>query len=153
VLAQVEEDAPQEYAWVNAGEQSLFGVFYSSGRWSLLDPATGAELDVGGVPVLVGPAEDSLALRFGALPDVGIFWETVDPTGTSAASGAFPAPPSRVTLSPDGRVVAFIGYPDFGGVALWRNGEVIPVTGTGSETLAAGALLWGPTSWQLGPAE
>jgi hypothetical protein len=146
-----EGEAPQEYIWMDTNDQSLFGILYSSGRWALFDPATGAEQIVDGVPVLVGAGEN-LALRFGMLPDVGIFWETVDLSGVTSASGAFPAPPSRVTLSPTGEEAAFIGYPDYGGVAIWRNGEVFTVPGTGSDALAAGALLWGATSWQLGPA-
>jgi hypothetical protein len=99
---------------------------------------------------MVGAAENALALRFDALPGVGIFWETVEPSGATEASGAFPAPPARVTLSPSGREVAFIGYPDYGGVAIWRNGEIIPVSGTGSDALAVGALLWGATTWHIG---
>jgi hypothetical protein len=147
-LAPVENENPQEYAWIDTSGTSLFGVLYSSGRWSFYDPSTGAEQQTNDIPLMVGAAANSLALRFGALPDVGIFWETVDPSGATTTSGAFPAPPSRVALSPSGREVAFIGYPDFGGVAVWSNGEVIPVPGTGSDTLAAGAVLWGATTWR-----
>ena len=148
-LAPAEDETAQEYAWVNAAGLSLFGVLYDSGRWSLFDPTTGAEQQTEDIPLLVGASENSLALRFGTLPDVGFFWETNEPSGETTASGAFPAPPSRVTLSPSGREVAFIGYPDFGGVAVWRSGEVIPVPGTGSDSLAAGAVLWGATMWRI----
>lgn len=151
-LAPEAEETPQEYAWIDADGQSLFGVLYDSGRWALFDPVTGTEQVIGDIPLMVGAPENSLALRFGALPDVGIFWETIDPSGATGASGAFPAPPSRVTLSPSGREVAFIGYPDYGGVAVWRNGEVIPIPGTGSDALAAGAVLWGATTWRIGAA-
>jgi hypothetical protein len=149
-LTQQEDETPQEYAWIDNSDSSLFGVLYSSGRWSLFDPATGLEQQTQDTPLLVSTAENSLGLRFGALPDVGIFWETVELSGATTTSGAFPAPPSRVTLSPSGREVAFIGYPDYGGVAFWRDGEVIPVPGTGSSSLAAGAVLWGATNWQIG---
>ncbi|HLU11348.1 MAG TPA: hypothetical protein VK003_16865 [Oceanobacillus sp.] len=148
-LTPQEDENPQEYAWIEGDDQSLFGVLYSSGRWSLYDPLTGIEQQTTAEPLLVGTAENALALRFGALPDVGIFWETVDSSGATTASGAFPTPPSRVTLSPSGREVAFIGYPDFGGVAVWRNGEIIPVSGTGSNDLAVGAILWGATAWRM----
>jgi hypothetical protein len=103
-----EDETAQEYTWIDANGQSLFGVLYSSGRWALFDPSTGMEQAVVGVPLLVGTADNALTLRFGVLPDVGIFWETIDPSGGTEASGAFPAPPSRVTLSPSGREVAFM---------------------------------------------
>jgi hypothetical protein len=147
-----EDEAPMEHAWIDANGHSLFGILYSSGRWVLIDPSTGREQAINGVPLMIGTAENSLALHFGTLPGVGMFWETIDPTGATVASGAFPAPPSRVTLSPSGREVAFIGYPDYSGVAIWHDGEVIPIPGTGGDTLAAGTLLWGETMWRVGVA-
>lgn len=150
-LTPAQDDTPQEFVWVDANDTSLFGVLYASARWQLFDPQTGGEQTVNGVPVMVSAADGGLALRFGALPDVGIFWETLDLNNSDRASGAFPAPPSRVTLSPSGREVAFIGYPDYGGAAIWRDGEVIAIPGTGSEALEVGALLWGLSTWILGP--
>jgi hypothetical protein len=151
-LTPAEDETAQEYAWVDHNGISLFGVLYSSARWQLFDPLTGAEQTVEGAPILIGTGDNMLGLRFGALPDVGLFWETVDPANATSASGAFPAPPSRITLSPSGEEVAFIGYPDYGGAAIWKDGNVIAIVGTGSSALDVGALLWGPTTWRIGPA-
>jgi hypothetical protein len=150
-LTPADDETAQEYAWVDDNGVSLFGVLYSSARWQLFDPMTGAEQLVDGVPVLTGTGDGAQEVRFGALPDVGIFWETVGSADATGASGAFPAPPSRITLSPSGQEVAFIGFPDYGGAAIWRDGNVIAVTGTGSNALDVGALLWGATTWRIGP--
>ena len=151
-ITPAEDETPQEYAWVDNNGNSLFGVLYSSARWQAFDPATGEEQIVADVPVLTGTGDSTLSLRFGALPDTGLFWETVGSANATGASGAFPAPPSRVTLSPSGQEVAFIGYPDYGGAAIWRDGSVIAIVGTGSYALDVGALLWGHTTWRIGPS-
>ncbi len=139
-------------AWVDNGGVSLFGILYSSGRWALVDPANGAEIQVGDIPMLVSSADPfgSLMLRFSVLPDSGFFWETLDPQPSAAASGAFPASPERVTLSPSGRAVTFLGYPDYTAAATWHNGAVEAVPGTGNGTLAVGAVFWGATHWRIG---
>ncbi len=147
-----EDESVELVTWVDNGGTSLFGILYSSGRWALIDPGSGAEIQVGDVPMLVSSADPfgSLSLRFNVNPEVGFFWETLDPQPTTAASGAFPVPPERVTLSPSGRAVVFLGYPDYTAAATWRNGTVETVPGTGNGSLSVGAVLWGPTVWYIG---
>jgi len=140
--------------WVQAGDRSVFGVLLSSGWWTLFDPATGQPLPAGSVPELVARAapDTSLALRFAVNSDVGFYWEATDPLPSEAAAPAFPSGPTRTTLSPDGRAIAFIGYPDYTSAALWQNESVVSVAGTGGAALPVGAILWGPTFWRLPPA-
>lgn len=139
--------------WVQDGERSLFGVLLSSGWWTLFDPATGQQLPAGSIPELVARAapDTSYALRFAVSSDVGFYWEAADPLPNEDAAPAFPSDPSRTTLSPDGRAIAFIGYPDYTSAALWQNGSVVAVAGTGGAGLPVGALMWGPTIWRLPP--
>jgi hypothetical protein len=140
--------------WVQAGDRSVFGVLLSSGWWTLFDPTTGQPLPVGPSPELIarGAPDTSLALRFAVNTEIGFYWEAVDPLPSDAATPAFPSDPSRTTLSPDGRAIAFIGYPDYTSAALWANGSVNAVSGTGGDGLPVGALMWGPTIWRVPPA-
>jgi hypothetical protein len=140
-------------AWVQDGERSLFGVLLSSGWWTLFDPATGAALPAGQIPELIaaGAPDSSLALRFAVTSDIGFYWEARDPLPTEAAAPAFPSDPSRTTLSPDGRAVAFLGFPEYTSAALWVNEAVEAIDGTGGDGLPVGAIFWGPTAWRLAP--
>jgi hypothetical protein len=157
VAAQVQPGERVEHvAWVAASAETTeawFGVLFSSGRWALYDPVSGLAVQTEGVPQLYARAAGAASpgLRFDVVPEIGFFWETVEP-GSPAAAGAYPAPPARVTLAPDGRTVAFLGYPDFSAAALYRDGAMVAIPGTGGDGLAAGALLWGATGWRLGPA-
>ncbi|MFN8380165.1 MAG: hypothetical protein U0452_16010 [Anaerolineae bacterium] len=137
--------------WVRAGDRSVFGVLLSSGWWTLFDPATGQQMPAGEIPELVARAapDTSFALHFSVDSNVGFYWEAVDPLPSEAAAPAFPSDPSRTTLSPDGRSIAFIGYPDYTSAALWQNDSVVSISGTGGDGLPVGALLWGPTLWRL----
>lgn len=147
-----ENESVELLAWVDNGGVSLFGILYSSGRWALIDPANGAEVQLGDLPLLVSRADpyQSLTLRFSVTPDVGFFWETLDPQPTTIASGAFPAAPERVTLSPSGRAVAFLGYPNYTAAATWHLGTVEAIPDTGNGAIAVGAIFWGATFWRVG---
>jgi hypothetical protein len=143
-------------AWVQRedGEGELFGMLFSSGRWALADPATGSEISIEGIPqkYALDDPWGSLALRFGIAQEVGFFWETLDRGAGEGAGGAYPSTPQRTTLSPSGRTVAFIGYPSFTGAALWTDGRIVSITGTGSGQLEVGAVFWGATGWRMGEA-
>lgn len=142
------------FAWLNHSDgREYLAVLYSSGRWQAFDPITGFEVVLNGTPYLyaVGAGSTSIRITFSYNEDVGFFWEAFDPLAPSVASVALPAPPNRVTISPDGRQIAALGYPDFGRVSIWNGGDFVPITGTGSaETdLAVGAVLWGQTAWAV----
>ncbi|HYO87855.1 MAG TPA: hypothetical protein VER79_04360, partial [Candidatus Limnocylindrales bacterium] len=140
-------------AWVQDAERSLFGVLLSSGWWTLFDPATGEALPAGRVPEMVAldAPDRSLALRFSVASDIGFYWEARDPLPSDAAAPAYPSDPSRTTLSPDGRAVSFLGYPEYTSAALWRNDAVEAVAGTGGAGLQVGAIFWGRTGWRVAP--
>lgn len=140
-------------AWVDDHGTSALGLKLSSGRWLLIDPVSGQARDAAAPVELVSrlAPDTSLALRFGVTADAGFFWEAIDPLDPEAASIAFAGSPGRVTLSPTGRVVAAAGYPTYSAVSLWREGEITPLTmtGSGADLLEVGAVLWGSTVWRV----
>lgn len=145
--------------WVQRDEAGMsdeewFGMLFSSGRWALADPATGNEISIEGMPqkYALDDPWGTLGLRFGIAQDIGFFWETLDRGQAESAGGAFPSSPLRATLSPSGRSVAFLGYPSFTGAALWIDGSIVSIMGTGSGQLEVGAILWGATGWRMGEA-
>jgi hypothetical protein len=152
-LSPQEGESLERTTWVEDENLSLFGALFSSGRWALFDPASGLEVAVNGVPELYSltAPETSLGLRFAISPDVGFYWETHDPMPSENASGAYPGSPWRVTLSPNGRAAAFLGYPTYTGAAIWRDdGSVTELAGTGESGLNIGEIFWGATGWRVG---
>lgn len=156
VTATITPDADaliQEFTWVFVSElqQELLGVLLSSGRWLMIDPQTGSEVAITGVPVLYSlSAPDGPTIRFDVIPDTGFFWEAVFPQSMEA-SAAYSGAPGRVALSPDGQQMIFSGFPEFGGLAIWKNGDITPIAGTGSSdpsALAAVAVFWGGMGWR-----
>ncbi len=145
-LAPVENDPAVDFVWVERDGGALLGVLYQSSGWILIDPATGVAQAASELPRLTTAAPDSRSLRFGVDAERGFFWEIVGET--TAAPGA----PSQVTLSPSGRQIAFSGFPSFGAVTIWQEGETTSIPGTGSnlDQLQVGALLWGHTFWRIG---
>lgn len=145
----------QEIAWIDDDGEGLLGILLTTAQWILIDPRTGSIQPVEGAPLLYSTAagSSSLGLRFGALPQTGMFWETVELGGATAASAAYVGAPGRVALSPDGREVAFLGYPSYASVAIWEAGGLLPLpaTGEGEDRLEVGSLIWGPMAWRLGP--
>ncbi|MCS7072794.1 MAG: hypothetical protein NZM00_14915, partial [Anaerolinea sp.] len=134
--------------WVQGAEQTddRVGVLIDDGTWVLLE-SDGTTRPVSVVRVAEAPGSRRIA--FGYLPDFGWYWSAVDPLDPLAAAVDFPASPERMALSPDGRVVASIGYPDAGGVGLWTANSIIALPGTGVDGLYIGGLLWGRTVWQI----
>ncbi len=145
----------QEIAWVEDEGEGLLGILLTTGHWILIDPRTGNIQPAEATPLLYSTAAggSSLGLRFGALPQTGMFWETVELGGATAASAAYVGTPGRVALSPDGREVAFLGFPTYATVAIWEAGGLLPLpaTGEGEDRLEVGSLIWGPMAWRLGP--
>lgn len=145
----------QEIVWVEDEGDGLLGILLTTGDWILIDPRTGSVQPAEATPLLYSTTADdsSLGLRFGALPQTGMFWETVELGGATAASAAYVGAPGRVALSPDGREIAFLGFPTYATVAIWEAGGLLPLpaTGEGENRLEVGSLIWGPMAWRLGP--
>jgi len=148
------ESVIEEAVWVEQGGESFPALLYSSGEWALFDELDAAPITTALLPQRTAQRlpDISFALAFGRLDDTGFFWEAFDPMQPDAASVAFPGAPSRVTLSPSGRAIAFLGFPAFGAAALYRDSELIAIPGTGSavDELSVGAILWGATYWRVG---
>ena len=146
-IAPVPDDYVLDFFPVEGESQTYVGLFYASGRWTILDGRTGVGVPFPDVPHLVNlqNPETSLHPRFDITPDMGMFWELLDTTM------AFTGSPSRVTLSPDGQAAAFIGYPTFNGAAIWSADNIteIPNTGDSENEFEVGAILWGATVWQI----
>ncbi|MCL4250358.1 MAG: hypothetical protein KJ065_19565 [Anaerolineae bacterium] len=147
-----EDTYVQLFDWVASPQGELLGILLSNGRWQLLDPRTGAEGSAG-TPALYSrfDAASSLALRFDVAPETGFFWETVVQSAQTA-SAAFSGAPGQVAVAPDSRTLAFIGYPEFGALALWQEGVIINIAGTGSSDPAfqlAAIVFWSPLEWRL----
>lgn len=138
----------QTFGWVQGAAlaDDRVGVLVDDGSWLLLE-ADGTARP--GEVALTTAAAGARSVRFGYLPDFGWYWSALDPLDPSAAAVDFPSPPERTALSPDGRVIASIGYPDAGGVGLWTADGVIAVPGTGANGLRIGAILWGQAAWQV----
>jgi hypothetical protein len=138
----------QTFDWVQGVDPTddRVGVLGDDGVWLLLE-ADGTARPASVVRVTETPGSRRLA--FGYLPDFGWYWSALDPLDPLAAAVDFPAPPERTALSPDGRFIASIGYPDAGGVGLWTADGVIAVPGTGADGLYVGGLLWGRLIWQI----
>lgn len=137
-----------DYEWVQVGESWRVGVLFNDARWLLVDPNTGEVEEAAVPPVLVNPnVPDSLRVRYGFSTDVGLFWEALDPLNPTATSIAFPG--TRVTLSPNGREIGFIGYPTFGAAAVVSGETIYEIQGTGSGGLLAGTALWGAARWRV----
>lgn len=148
-LAPVPDDYVLDVFPVEGAEQTYVGVFYASGRWTLLDGQTGVGVPFRDVPHLLSrrSPENSLRLRFDITPDMGMFWEVLD------TNMAYTGDPNRVTLSPDGQAAVFLGYPDFDGAAIWSSASnaisAVPNTGDDDGELEVGAVIWGSTMWEI----
>jgi len=147
-----EDSYIQLFTWVESAQGELLGVLLSDGSWRLLDPRTGGEIS-GAVPALYSlyDTAGTLALRFDVAPETGFFWEIVT-QDTQSTSPAFPGAPGHVTIAPDNQMLAFIGYPDFGALATWRDGVISPIPGTGSSDPASKVVavaFWSPLIWRI----
>lgn len=146
-IAPVPDDYVLDFFPVAGRARTYAGLFYASGRWTLLDAQTGIGVPFTDVPHLISRAapESSLRVRFDITPDMGMFWEARD------TNMAFTGSPSRVTLSPDGQAAAFIGYPTFNGAAIWsrESDGITQIPNTGATDFEVGAVLWGALLWRV----
>ena len=146
--------ALQVFEWIRSGDRDLLGLLTTDGRWQLFDPVTGSPVEAG-VPALypVGDSTGGEAIRFDLAPESGFFWEVVDPASASA-SVAYTGLPGQVAFGPNDGSLVFIGYPEFGALALWRGGAFSAVPGTGVSdpaALIATTVFWTPMEWRLNP--
>lgn len=133
------------FEWIDDGGADKVGVIYSTGRWELIDPATGMTAPLSGTPELYSTlAPDGLALRFGVAhhPDRGaVFtWRAGD------VVLPYSGPLEWVSIAPAGDAVA---YADGGIGYIWRDGETQPIFGTNDYNARGSDVVWGPTAWRV----
>jgi hypothetical protein len=150
-IAVPDDSYVQLFDWVDSPQGELLGVLLSDGSWRLLDPRMGVEVNVG-TPALYSrfDAAGTLALRFDVAPETGFFWEIITPDAQTT-SPAFPGTPGHVAIAADSQTLAFIGYPEFGSLAIWREGAISAIAGTGSSDPAlkvAAVVFWSPLAWR-----
>lgn len=128
------------------------GFMLDTARWFLIDIDSGAVSEAAQPVELLSQTAISMSkpVRFGVDPALGLFWEIQDIGDPTLPSYAFPGTPDRVALAPGGRSLVFIGFPSFGGAAIWwGDGEITPIAGTGLDGLIVGAVLWGSMTWSI----
>ncbi|MFN8531711.1 MAG: hypothetical protein U0670_24155 [Anaerolineae bacterium] len=151
------ESSVEQIAIVEMGDTQQVAVLYSSGDWALYPDFQAGNLapyrdqhPEGPFMYAHGNPAQTFGISFGYLGDTGFFWEAFDPFDPQAASVAFPGAPGRITIAPSGRAIAFLGFPDYGSAAIYRDGELLPIpnTGSGTDKLSVGAILWGSAAWR-----
>ena len=138
-----------DFEWIDDGGADRLGIVYSTGRWEVVDPATGAISPLNGVPQLYSTSNpNGLALDFGVtnLPGQGaVFTWTVVIPGAPSIPLTFTGPIEWITISPVGDSLA---YADGGVAYVWRDGQATAVNGTNPTDLSAAEMVWGPTAWR-----
>ncbi len=138
-----------DFEWINDNGADKLGLIYSTGRWDLVDPATGAVNPLTGVAQLYSLSNpNGLALDFGVtnLPDRGpsFTWTVIIP-GAPSVPLTFTGPIEWITLSPVGDSLA---YADGGVAYVWHDGQATEVPGTNPSDLSAAEMVWGPVGWR-----
>jgi len=133
------------FEWISDGEASRVGVIYSTGRWELIDPATGAIAPLNGTPELYSTlAPDGVSVRFGVAnhPDTGVVftWRAGD------LLLPYTGPLEWLSIAPTGDRIA---YADSGIGYIWQEGETQLIYGTNDFNSRVSDVVWGPTAWRV----
>ncbi len=130
--------------WIDENGVDKVGILYSTGRWDVVDPASGTISPLVGSPELYSrSAPDGLSIVFGVttLPDVGaVFTWRVGETPLP-----FTGPLEWISIAPTGDALAFA---DGGAAYIWRDGVLEEIFGTNSFNVSVADIVWGPTAWR-----
>ncbi|WP_119068879.1 SH3 domain-containing protein [Aggregatilinea lenta] len=139
--------------WMRADDQDAIGVWHPSGKQELVEPRTTTIQDMPATPQLVAAlaGADSLALSVTptTLPDGNLApaWTLTAPDGFQATL-AFAGRAQNIALSPDGQELAYITD----ALYVSSGGQMVAIPGTdGIESGAETAVVWGPSTWRVGP--
>ena len=133
-----------DFQWIHDSGVDKLGVIYSTGRWDLIEPASGAIAPLVGSPELYSlSAPDGLSVVFGVtpLPAGAVFTWRVGPTPLP-----YTGPLEWLSISPGGDALA---YADRGIAYTWRDGVVEPIYGTNDYNMVVSDVVWGPTGWRV----
>ena len=133
-----------DFQWISDAGVDKLGVIYSTGRWDIIDPATGAVTALVGSPELYSlSAPDGLSVVFGvtSLPNGAVFTWRVGQTPL-----AYTGPLEWLSISPSGDGLA---YASQGLAYTWRDGVTEPVYGTNDYNMVVSDVVWGPTGWRV----
>lgn len=133
-----------EFVWINDGA-AFVGVIYSTGRFELIDPATGGVAPLTGTPELFSvTAPGGLAVQFSLSGGSGgtpsFVWQV------NGQTLPFNGPLEWITIAPGGDQVAYMSQ---GTAFIWRDGQAAPVTGTTDPGFSVAEVAWGPTAWRI----
>ena len=146
-LGATEDEFSIEYIWVADSGQDYVGVLYNTGRWALIDPATGDLRPTGDAPALYsrrqGPG--GVSVTFTMNPDRDYEWSVIYPDGRREPLGVFNL--WQIALSPSGEQIFLLDYPDYGRMSLWRGGQLTPLEAPSPESNVL-AAAWGPMAWR-----
>jgi hypothetical protein len=127
---------------LNKGGQTQFAVHLFDGGWIIVDPTTGEQTTLEGVPLAYG--QDGL-IGLNALADVddnfNFNWQIAGATPPFILEGY---PLQRIAFAPDGVQMAFADST----LHIWFAGEVRDIgnsAGFADDTF--GYVLWGDTNW------
>lgn len=133
-----------DFQWIDDAGVDKLGVIYSTGRWDVIDPASGAVTPLVGSPELYSlSAPDGLSVVFGvtSLPNGAVFTWRVGQTPL-----AYTGPLEWLSISPAGDAIA---YATQGIAYTWRDGVTEPVYGTNDYNMVVSDVVWGPTAWRV----
>jgi hypothetical protein len=133
-----------DFQWIDVHGVSQLGIIYSTGRWDVIDPATGALAPLNGTPELYSlSAPDGLAVVFGvtSMPDSGnVFTWRVGDTPLP-----FTGPIEWIGIAPTGDAVA---YADQGLAYIWNADGAQEIYGTNDFNFRVSDIVWGPVGWR-----
>lgn len=134
-----------DFQWIDVNGAALLGIIYSTGRWDVIDPASGTIAPLEGTPELYSlTAPDGLAVVFGVttLPDSGsVFTWRVGETPLP-----FTGPIEWIGIAPTGDAVA---YADQGIGYLWNADGAQEIFGTNDFNFRVSDIVWGPVGWRV----
>lgn len=143
-ITPVQGEYVYDFEWIDDRGVDKLGIIYSTGRWDVIDPATGAVAPLDGSPELYSlSAPDGLAVVFGVanLPNgVSFTWRV------GATPLPYTGPIEWLGISPAGDALA---YANQGIAYIWRDGVAEPIFGTNDWNSVASDVLWGPTGWRV----
>lgn len=133
-----------DFQWINDAGVDKLGVIYSTGRWEVIDPATGTIAPLTGSPELYSlTAPEGLSVVFGvtSLPTGIVFTWRVGQTPL-----AYTGPLEWLGIAPTGDALA---YAEQGLAYSWRDGVSEPIYGTNDYNMIVSDVVWGPTAWRV----
>jgi hypothetical protein len=133
-----------DFQWIDDNGVDKLGIIYSTGRWDLIDPASGTVAPLTGLPELYSlTAPDGISVVFGVtrLSSGNVFTWRVGSTPL-----AYTGPFEWLGISPAGNALA---YAEQGWGYTWQDGTISDIYGTNDWNMVVSDVIWGPTGWRV----